>query len=180
MAQAENRRFYFCLALAVWAADQAAKWLVASALAPGEVRTVIPGFFNLTHVTNRGAAFGLFADVRSPLTTVFLVGFSLAALVVLAVLLWRKPAERLTGVSLALILGGALGNLFDRIRTGSVVDFLDFHLAGHHWPAFNLADSAIVLGAVGVLYQLLRRRELAPPPVPGSTEQRRPDVSQTR
>lgn len=160
MAQRENRRFYFLLALAVWAADRTSKWLVASVLAPGEIRHLVPGFFNLTHLHNRGAAFGLFSDWGSPLGTVFLVSLSVAALVVILVLLWRNPAERVSGLSLALLLGGVLGNLFDRVRDGGVVDFLDFHLAGYHWPAFNLADGAIVLGAASLIYQVLRHTGL--------------------
>ncbi|MFQ5927949.1 MAG: signal peptidase II [Terriglobia bacterium] len=160
MMPGTERRLYFLLALAVWAADQASKWLVASALEPGQVRRIVPGFFNLIHLFNRGAAFGLFADSASPLGTILLVGFSLVALTVVLVLLWRKPAERSIGWSLALIFGGALGNLFDRIRAGGVVDFLDFHLAGYHWPAFNVADSAIVIGAAGLIFQLLRGSQL--------------------
>jgi len=159
MGSARARSFYFLLALLVWAADQASKWVVAHALHVGEVRSLIPGFFNLTHVTNRGAAFGLFANVSSPLGTILLVLFSTLALAVIGVLLWRNPADRLSGVSLALLFGGALGNLLDRVRVGRVVDFLDFHLGGYHWPAFNLADSAIVLGAAGVMLHLLHRRE---------------------
>ncbi len=158
MTSARARSFYFLLAVLVWAADQVSKWVVAQALLVGEVRPLIPGFFNLTHVTNRGAAFGLFANVSSPLGTILLVLFSGVALAVIGVLLWRNPADRLSGVSLALIFGGALGNLLDRVRVGRVVDFLDFHLGGYHWPAFNLADSAIVLGAAGVMLHLLRRR----------------------
>ena len=159
MARSENRRLYFLLAVTVWAADQASKWLVASALAPGETRYVA-GFFNLTHTRNRGAAFGLFADLAAPLGTILLVALSGVALAVVLVLLWRNSSESFGSVSLALILGGALGNLFDRLRAGDVVDFLDFHLAGYHWPAFNLADSAIVVGAAGLIYQALRRTGL--------------------
>ncbi|MFQ5816903.1 MAG: signal peptidase II [Terriglobia bacterium] len=160
----DNRRLYFLLALAVWAADQASKWLLAFTLAPGEVRRIVPGFFNLTHLYNRGAAFGLFADVATPLARILLVAFAIAALGVVLVLLWRNPAGRAIGWSLALIFGGALGNLVDRLRTGGVVDFLDFHLGGYHWPAFNLADSAIVLGAAGLIYQILHRTGLRPRP----------------
>jgi len=85
-----------------------------------------------------------------------LIVFSLAALVLVGYLLGRGLSSRWTGWGLGLILGGALGNLLDRVRTGSVVDFLDFHLAGRHWPAFNLADSAVVLGALLLMIEVLR------------------------
>lgn len=150
------RAFYLLLAVAVFLLDQASKWLVAQALALGEMRRVIPGLLNLTHWRNRGAAFGLFADVESPLAMGFLVAFSVAALLLVFHLLWRGPASALAGWGLALILGGALGNLIDRLRAGSVVDFLDFHVGPRHWPAFNLADSAIVVGAGLLIVEILR------------------------
>lgn len=160
MAPWDDRRRYFLLAAAVCLADWLTKALVAATLAPGETRHIVPGFFTLTHVRNRGAAFGLFADFTSPLATPLLVAFSVAALGVVLVLLWRHPTERASGYGLALVFGGALGNLVDRLHGGGVVDFLDFHLAGHHWPAFNLADSAIVIGAACVIVHVLRRSRL--------------------
>lgn len=144
------------LAAALFLLDQGSKWLVAGSLRVGEVRTVIPGFFNLTHLHNRGAAFGLFADSDSPVARGALIAFSLAALALVFYLLWRGVSSRWAGWGLGLILGGALGNLLDRVRAGSVVDFLDFHLAGRHWPAFNLADSAVVLGALLLMIEVLR------------------------
>jgi signal peptidase II len=157
------RLFYLLVAAVVVALDQATKWLAARELMLGETRTVLPGLFNLTHWQNRGAAFGLFADATSPATQIFLIAFSLAALALVGWLLWRGPGSRLAGWGLGLILGGALGNLVDRLHRGSVVDFLDFHLGAHHWPAFNLADSAIVLGAGALMVEILwRRRERAP------------------
>lgn len=152
-----SRAFFLLLGGAVFLLDQASKWMVANAMALGEIRRVIPGLFNLTHVRNRGAAFGLLSNYDSPWPAVFLIAFSVAALALVLSLLWRGPAP-LTGVGLALILGGALGNLFDRLRDGSVVDFLDFHLGAYHWPAFNLADSAIVVGAVALVGEVLRSR----------------------
>lgn len=133
---------------------------MASTLARGEIRPVVPGFFSLTHVSNRGAAFGLFSGTGNSLVATFLVVFSLAAVAVVLALLWRSRLERSVGVSVALILGGALGNLVDRLRTGAVVDFLDFHLGRFHWPAFNLADSAIVVGTAVLVYQLVRHHGL--------------------
>ncbi|MDA2913455.1 signal peptidase II [Acidobacteriia bacterium AH_259_A11_L15] len=156
-----SRTLYLLLALAIFLLDQASKALVARTLAVGELRRVIPGFFNLTHTRNPGAAFGLLSNSDSPWTVAFLILVSVAALALVWSLLWRGPA-RLAGVGLGLILGGALGNLFDRLQAGSVVDFLDFHVGGYHWPAFNLADSAIVVGAAALLAEVLRSRRRAP------------------
>jgi signal peptidase II len=111
----------------------------------GESHRFLPGFFNFTHLQNRGAAFGLFADSDSSLVQGFLIAFSIAALLLVLFLLWRGVTSAWSGWGLGLILGGALGNLIDRLRAGSVVDFLDFHLGRYHWPAFNLADSAVVI-----------------------------------
>ncbi len=161
-ANRKGRIFYLLLAVVVFLLDQASKAMVVYSLPPGITRRVIPGLFNLTHLRNRGAAFGLFADGNSTVVSAFLIGFSVVALVLVVTLLVRGAVSGLGGWGLGLILGGALGNLFDRLRSGSVVDFLDFHLAGYHWPAFNLADSAIVLGALILMLELLRRRRHAP------------------
>lgn len=157
-----TRTSHLLLAGAILLLDQASKWLVGHSLALGQTRRVIPGLFNLTHLQNRGAAFGLLADFASPLVLVFLIAFSAAVLVLLGNWLWRGPGSRWAGWGLALILGGALGNLFDRLRTGRVVDFLDFHLGAYHWPAFNLADTTIVVGAAVLLAELLRSRHRVP------------------
>jgi signal peptidase II len=107
-------------------------------------------------VENRGAAFGLFAESPSEWKIAVLVLFSLVALVVVSALLWKNShAMTTTGVGLALILGGALGNLWDRLVSGQVVDFLDFYVGNYHWPAFNLADSAIVVGALLLVSEIL-------------------------
>lgn len=156
-----SRPLYLLLALVIFLLDQASKALVARTLAVGELRRVLPGFFNLTHTRNPGAAFGLLSNSDSPWTVAFLILVSVAALALVWSLLWRGPA-RLAGLGLGLILGGALGNLFDRLQAGSVVDFLDFHVGGYHWPAFNLADSAIVVGAAALLAEVLRSRRRAP------------------
>jgi signal peptidase II len=156
------RSLYLSLALAVFLLDQLGKLMVMHTLLPGEVRRILPGLLNLTHLRNRGAAFGLFADVESTILLVFLIGFSVAALILVLTLLWRGTASALAGWGLGLILGGALGNLFDRLRSGSVIDFLDFHLGRHHWPAFNLADSAIVIGAAILMLEVLYGRHHLP------------------
>jgi signal peptidase II len=152
------RRLHLLIALAVLVADQLTKWVIASAIPLHDSRPVIPGFFRLTHVKNRGAAFGIFADSTSPMKIEVLILLSVVALVVVLMLLWEQPGARRIGLGLALILGGALGNLFDRLAHGSVVDFLEFYLRGFHWPAFNVADSAIVMGAGLLVLDMLLAR----------------------
>ena len=141
------RGLHLLIALAVFTLDQVTKAVVEWGIPLHDVRPVIPGLFHLTHVKNRGAAFGIFADSPSGLKIALLIALSAVALGVVLALLWRhQPGAGRTGVGLALILGGAIGNLFDRLVHGSVVDFLDFYLRSYHWPAFNVADSAIVIG----------------------------------
>ena len=121
------RKFHFLIAGLVVVVDLASKWLVAQHITLHDSLTVIPGFFRLTHVENRGAAFGLFSDSPSEWKVAALILFSLIALVVVSALLWKNShALTVTGFGLALILGGALGNLWDRVLDGHVVDFLDF------------------------------------------------------
>jgi signal peptidase II len=136
---------WFALAAAIVVADQVAKWAVLASVSPGE-RRVLTGFFNLVLVFNKGAAFSFLADAPGWQTPLFVV-FSLVAAVIVSVLLFRSPGRAMFYAGLALILGGALGNVIDRLRFGQVVDFLDFHAMGWHWPAFNVADSAITVGA---------------------------------
>ena len=141
-----DRARWYLLALAVVVADQVTKWLVLGAFRPGEVRE-LTSFFNLVLVFNKGAAFSFLAGAGG-WQTPLLVGFALVAVAVVGVLIWRNSAQRLLCTGLALILGGAIGNVIDRLRFGQVVDFLDVHALGWHWPAFNVADSGISVGAV--------------------------------
>jgi signal peptidase II len=139
---------WFAAAAVIVLADQLVKWVALSQLRPGEP-VAITSFFNLVLVFNRGAAFSFLANApgwQQP----FFVAVALTAAVIVSWMLWRYPARRLLCAGLALILGGALGNLLDRVAYGHVVDFLDFHAMGWHWPAFNIADSAISVGA-GIL-----------------------------
>ena len=138
---------WFALAAAIVAADQLTKWLVLGYFENRYPRVELTGFFNLVLVFNKGAAFSLFAQAAG-WQTPLLAAFALAAAVIVSVLIVRNPGRGLLCLGLALILGGALGNLIDRLRFGHVVDFLDFHALGWHWPAFNVADSAISVGAV--------------------------------
>ena len=146
-------------ALAVLILDVLAKYLALQRLLPGRPVPVIDGFFSLTLVMNPGLAFGMLAD--TPAGWRWLVALlSIGALAVLAAVGVRMlPAGgRLTPLALGLIFGGAVGNLIDRARFGAVVDFLDFYWRGYHWPAFNVADSAISIGVA-----LLALRMLAAP-----------------
>jgi signal peptidase II len=150
------RGFHFLIAAGVVLVDRASKWLVAQNITLHDSLPVVAGFFRLTHVENRGAAFGLFSDSPSEWKVAVLILFSLIALVVVSALLWKNShGMTVTGVGLALILGGALGNLWDRLVEGHVVDFLDFSVGGYHWPAFNVADSAIVMGALLLVTEIL-------------------------
>ena len=150
---------WMCAAAAVALADQASKWLVQSALQPGESRA-FTGFFNLVLAYNRGAAFSLLANASGWQRPAFIV-VAIAAIALILWLLARHPSDRLFCLALALILGGALGNLWDRAVLGHVVDFLDFHAYGHHWPASNVADSAITCGAVLLVWDSIRPRKNA-------------------
>ena len=148
---------HLLIALAVLVLDRMTKWIVVQTIPLEDAIPIIPGFFRLTHLENTGAAFSLFAESTSPFRTALLIAFSLAALAVVTVLLWRSRNEfNIITLSLSLILGGALGNLWDRLVNGRVTDFLDFYISIHHWPPFNIADSAIVVGALLLLSQMIR------------------------
>ena len=150
------------IALAVIVLDQAAKAWVLSFFAghDGVPVATVTSFFNLVLTGNRGVSFGLFNNNAAMNTAVFTV---LAAVIVIALLLWLRRAQTpLIRLALGLIIGGAIGNMIDRLYRGAVVDFLDFHLGDWHWFAFNVADAAICLGVAALLLDgLLARREPA-------------------
>ncbi len=137
-------------------------WIIAH-IPSGQAIVVIPKVFRLTHVLNTGAAFSMFEGSASPnLVRNLLIGFSVIAVVVVLILIWKMGRGfSLTSLALALILGGALGNLYDRIRFSYVVDFLEVHIVHYHWPDFNVADSAIVVGACLLLLEMLRPQRSA-------------------
>lgn len=156
MSPNRARAAHLFLALLVVVVDRWTKRLVATRIAMYQHIQIIPGFFRLTHTENTGAAFSLFADSPSHWKTAMLIAFSLIALLVVSVLLWRQQrALTLTGIALSLILGGALGNLWDRVARGRVVDFLLFYVKRYQWPVFNLADSAIVIGASLLVLEIM-------------------------
>lgn len=138
-------------------ADQATKWLVLQTMPLGDV-IPITGFFNLVHVRNPGAAFSFLADAGGWQRWLFAF-FAIGVSAVLIVMIRKAPDQRLFCLAAALIIGGAIGNLIDRLVFGEVIDFLDFFWNQWHWPAFNLADSAITVGAVVmILDELIRWR----------------------
>ena len=150
----------FVIAFCVFAADRWSKRMIETSLAPDGLKPVIPGFFNLVRSENPGVAFGVFSDDTGRWHTPALVLFSVVALVILAALLWKiDRLQRLSAVGLSLIFGGALGNVYDRIRVGAVTDFLDFYVRTWHWYVFNLADSAICIGAGLLLLSMFMTRE---------------------
>jgi signal peptidase II len=148
---------YFLASLAIVLADQITKWIVLARFAPLERLEITP-FFNLVLAFNKGAAFSFLAGAGG-WQTPLLVAFALVAAIVVSVLLLRSPGRRLFCAGLALILGGAIGNVIDRLRFGHVVDFLDLHAGGWHWPAFNVADSAITVGAALLILDGFRHHE---------------------
>ncbi len=127
--------------------DQLTKMKIMQAFQLYEAKTIIPGFFDLTYITNTGAAFGMFAGAESTTRQLFFLGIGVVALVAMYFAYRHYHSEgKIYGHAIGMIAGGAVGNLIDRLRFGSVVDFLDFYVNGHHWPAFNVADSAITVG----------------------------------
>jgi signal peptidase II len=150
------RAIHFLLALSVVVIDRWTKTLVAARISMYRPIQVIPGFFSITHTENTGAAFSLFADSPSHWKTALLITFSVIAMIVVLILLWRhKKPQTLTGIALSLILGGAVGNLWDRVASGRVVDFMLLYVKQYQWPVFNLADSAIVIGASLLVIEIL-------------------------
>lgn len=150
------RKYHFLIALGVVILDRLAKLAVERKIPLHDDIQIIPGFFRLTHLENRGAAFGLFADSPSEWKVAVLVLFSVMALVVVSALLWKNSHSiSSTGVGLSLILGGAIGNLWDRLAAGHVTDFLLFYVGRYQWPAFNVADSAIVVGAGLLVFEIV-------------------------
>jgi len=151
-------RLVFIVGLVVFA-DQLTKAWVLRAISPYEVIPVVPGLLNLIHVQNPGGAFGLFAAAGSQWRLLFFIVFSLLAVLMLLYLYRSTPAAYkwlLTGF--ALVVGGAAGNLVDRLRLGQVIDFIDFYLGKRHWPAFNIADSAITIGMLIFAFYLISKK----------------------
>ena len=148
--------WWLALAAVIVVLDQLTKHIVAQSFTVGESVAIAP-FFNLVYVYNPGAAFSFLSDQTGWQRWLF-VGIALAASAWIVYLLRRYPHERLFALALALVLAGAVGNVIDRICYGAVIDFLDFHAYGRHWPAFNVADTAITCGAVLLVWDAVRPR----------------------
>jgi signal peptidase II len=139
----------FALAMGVLGLDRLTKWLVERDVSFSADYKIIPGLFDIVHSENRGVAFGVFNDSESQWRTLLLIALSIAAVIWVSVMLWRaKQPDRLLCLAFALVLGGAAGNLFDRLVSGRVTDFLLFYIGEYQWPSFNVADSAIVIGCI--------------------------------
>ncbi|MDD3250645.1 MAG: lipoprotein signal peptidase [Smithella sp.] len=161
----KNLLIFVLGAAVIIALDQITKSAVMARFSLHETLMVIPGLFNLVYVMNPGAAFGFLADASPTFRYVFFIGVTItAAGLIVYYLVKSNPRNLLLAGSLTLIFGGAVGNLIDRIRFGAVVDFLDVYLGASHWPAFNVADSAITVGAVLMIWEMLRNRKSKPTP----------------
>jgi len=153
----QARAPYFLLMLAVFGLDRWTKSLILSKFDLNDAITLIDGFFDITYVQNTGVAFSIFSSINSPAKSVMLSFFTAGAAVMVVVYSLRSPAQdRLLQAGLALILGGALGNLYDRLTYGYVVDFLEFYVGNYRWPTFNVADSAISIGVFLLAVEILR------------------------
>jgi signal peptidase II len=155
---------YFLFILVMIALDQAAKAVISRTIELYESRTVIPGFFNITRIHNRGAIFGAFNQSNNTAVFIALTAASLLALGLVVFYFFKTPSsDRLVKMALSLIMAGALGNLFDRLIRGFVIDFLDVYVRNSHWPFFNVADSCISVGAVLMLVIFFRRKPACTP-----------------
>ena len=153
----QGRLPYLLLVLATLILDRWTKVLIQNRFALNESVPIIDGFFDITYVKNTGVAFGIFSSISSPAKSVLLSLFTACAVVVVVTYSVRSPArKRLLQVALALIVGGALGNLYDRLAYGYVVDFLEFYVGNYHWPSFNIADSAISTGVALLAIEIIR------------------------
>lgn len=143
--------------------DQVTKYVAEQYLLLGEPRPVIDGFFNFTLVYNPGAAFGMFGDLPDPWRRITLGAVSLLALLVVIRFMYKEARDDVVSqYALVAILSGAIGNIIDRVRFDAVIDFLDFYIGEHHWPAFNVADSAISVGVCVLMFRVVfaKRTEL--------------------
>ena len=156
------RAAYFIVSLSVLLLDQWTKGIITRTFDVHQSRSVVGNLFDLTYVRNSGAAFGLFASVDSSVKAIVLNSVAVLVFLIVSAYALRSSHKSVRlQVGLALILGGAVGNLLDRVRFTYVVDFLDFSISGHHWPAFNLADSAICAGVALLFLDMLQREDEA-------------------
>jgi signal peptidase II len=156
-----GRSAYLWIAGVIVALDQVTKALVDDFMTLHESRTIVEGLVRLTYVQNRGAAFGILSEAGLPYQSLMFSVVSLLALLAIALYAWRMPVQsRLPQTALAMVMGGAVGNLLDRARLGYVIDYVDMYWGPHHWPAFNVADSAITVGVALLVIDILRNPEM--------------------
>jgi signal peptidase II len=162
MADGRRRIVAFVIALGVFALDRWSKWMIQTHFDGYDMKQVIPGFFNIVRSQNPGVAFGMFSETASHFRTPILIGVSVIAVLLLAGMLWRiDRLDSPSAAGLALIFGGAMGNVFDRVCAGSVTDFLDFYAGTYHWYTFNIADASICTGAgLLILSMILSPRQV--------------------
>ncbi len=137
--------------------DQASKFYVDKYVALSESIEVVKGVLNITHIRNTGGAFGLLSGVPQPLGSCFFISVSILALIGILYFLKKMGEDKLLALGLSLVFGGALGNLIDRLRMGVVIDFIDLYIKSYHWPAFNVADTCITLGAVLLMLKFMKK-----------------------
>lgn len=160
----DRRAWPLAIAAGVFALDRVTKIVIERYVSLTDTYNVIPGFFDIVHAQNRGAAFGMFSEGDSEMRTFLLIGVSLAVLIFVSMLLFRPArggftGSRVTMIALSLVLGGALGNVWDRLTAGMVTDFLEFYIGQYRFAAFNIADSAITIGAGLLLLDIWRGRK---------------------
>jgi signal peptidase II len=149
---------YAALILVVFGLDRGSKWLIHSRLLLNQTIFIIDGFFNITYVRNTGVAFGILDAASLPLKSVALAILTIAAIAGVILYSLRTPAsQKLLQVALSLILAGALGNLYDRINYGYVIDFIEVYFRNYRWPSFNIADSAITVGVALLALEIFRK-----------------------
>ena len=157
----DGKKSYLLISLAILVLDQWTKWLVEIHLPDHASVEVLPGLLDFTHVRNTGVAFGMFATGGNLVGTLILTALGLGALVFVGYYFWIAPRrDRILLTSLGLILGGAVGNLADRIAQGAVTDFVDFYYGTYHWHTFNIADSAITVGIVLMILGAFFHRDI--------------------
>jgi signal peptidase II len=164
----QKKKVIFLLTVALLLVlDQVTKYFIHAGMALHESIPVIPGFFSITYIRNPGAAFGFLAGASPTFRYVFFIGVTIAAIgLILHYLRTYAAGDQLLTISLGMILSGAVGNLIDRVRFGEVIDFLDVYLGTTHWPAFNIADSAISVGAFILFIHLIQQKKSAPGSLP--------------
>ncbi|MGA2041418.1 MAG: signal peptidase II [Bryobacteraceae bacterium] len=159
---AEGRIRAYAVAASVFALDRVTKTIVERRVSESAAYPVIPGFFDIVHTENHGVAFGVFNDSAFEWRTLALIVVSVAAVIFVSAYLWRaRHIDGATLWGLALILGGAAGNAFDRVVSGRVTDFLDVYIGVYHWPTFNVADSCVVVGSGLLILDMLRTKRQA-------------------